>query len=336
MKIQTVFIIDKRDNVLIFLELLDETISLNQETLAEILSEIISRALNLNLNSCSMLKIHNDNYLIGNFSKLFVITQYKDTEPPKELLEKIYEVFIEQFFALLNNYNEEDIPKFKQFSPKLKELIINFEKGEKIKEKEIPKATIEQFEPTKAENINNFIIGEKPIIDPMKRDAYPEGIPEYKRDEVLWEEAQAVQAEYVAEFVEGMIFHLKIFLSISLTHHYEVYIDFSDYPNKPKITIGEGLREELGKPLEELLFFLKNWDPKIPPHIMEIVRELEAVLMKYKAKGKLSDTSELPETALPELEPLPEIPPLEEEEEKKQEIESNQQSKENQQESKEN
>ena len=52
----------------------------------------------------------------------------------------------------------------------------------------------------------------------------------------------------------------------------------------------------------------------MPPHLIEIVREIEMVLMKYKAKGKLSDTSEMPEAALPDLEPLPELPPLEEDE----------------------
>jgi len=35
--------------------------------------------------------------------------------------------------------------------------------------------------------------------------------------------------------------------------------------------------------------------------------------MKFKVKGKLSDTSEMPEAALPDLEPLPELPPIEEE-----------------------
>ena len=41
--------------------------------------------------------------------------------------------------------------------------------------------------------------------------------------------------------------------------------------------------------------------------------EIEVVLMKFKAMGKLSDTDEMPESALPDLEPLPELPPWEEE-----------------------
>lgn len=164
-------------------------------------------------------------------------------------------------------------------------------------------------------------IGKEPIIKPMKREAYPEGIQDYKRDEVLWNEAQMVKNEYVAEYVDGLVFKLKTFLSISLTHHYEIFIDFSEYPNKPKISIGKGLQEELGKPLEDLLYFYKNWDTKIPPHIIEVIREFEAILMKYKAAGSLTDTAEMPETALPELEPLPDLPPIEEEEEEKEEVE---------------
>ncbi len=44
------------------------------------------------------------------------------------------------------------------------------------------------------------------------------------------------------------------------------------------------------------------------------MREIEAVLMKFKSFGKLSETTELPESALPDLEPLRELPPLEEKE----------------------
>ena len=156
-------------------------------------------------------------------------------------------------------------------------------------------------------------IGSRQLVDPMKREAFPEGIPEYKVDEVLWNEGQMVKDEYSAEFVEGMISNLQVFLSISLTHHYEIVINFSEYPQKPTISIGAGLEKELGKGLEELLFFYKNWDTKIPPHLIELVREIEAVLMKFKAKGKLSETDAMPESALPDLEPLPELPPWEEE-----------------------
>ena len=215
-----------------------------------------------------------------------------------------------KFSDIFGTYKNEDIPKFKPFLDDIKNIILTFKpdilKQQKIEEKPIAPTSITEL-PKEVQ------IGKEPIIKAMKRDAYPDGIADYKRDEVLWNESEMVKNEYVAEFVEGMITNLQVFLSISLTHHYELFIDFSDYPAKPEISIGKGLSEELGISLDQLLFFYRNWDTKIPPHIIELVREFEATLMKFKAKGKLSDTDEMPETALPELEPLPELPPWEEE-----------------------
>jgi len=156
----------------------------------------------------------------------------------------------------------------------------------------------------------------KPIIDPMKRDAYPEGISDYKRDEILWNEARMIKDKYPANFLEGMIFNMEIYLTINLSHHYKVFVDFSDYPSKPIIDITEGLKQELGKNLEELLNCFSTWDPKVPPHIIEIINELEAVLKKLKNQGKLSNRSEIPKSALPELMPLPKVNSIKEKKEK--------------------
>jgi hypothetical protein len=229
-------------------------------------------------------------------------------------LEKINEEFLLRYSNLLKDYTNDDIPSFKPFISNLKQILKN-QSHKKTSTSTPSKQEKKDFVPEEHEKkLTSENIGEEPLIEPMKREAFPEGIPDYKRDEVLWEESQMVKNEYVAEFVEGMVFHLKIFLSISLTHHYTVFIDFSNYPKKPKIEISDLLREELAKSLEELLYHYANWDPTIPPHIIEIVRELEAVLMKFKAWGTLTETNAMPESALPELEPLPDLPPLEEEE----------------------
>ncbi len=150
----------------------------------------------------------------------------------------------------------------------------------------------------------------------MKREAYPEGISDYQRDEVLWNEARMIKDKYPANFLEGMIFNMEIYLSINLSQHYKVFVDFSNYPSKPIIDITEGLKQELGKNLEELLNLFSIWDPKVPPHIIEIINELEAVLKKLKEQGKLSNRSEIPKFALPELIPLPKINSIEEKKEK--------------------
>jgi hypothetical protein len=302
--------------MLIFLGTLIEGISLKQQELAVVLGKIVSAAENLNLNSFKEIEIENKLYFFGNFEKVIIIVQYDDEEvPPEEFLIGLNKEFINKYSDILENYSNQDIPKFKSFLNIVKGNISKFvqEKPVEQKSEEIPEKSAPVSEPPVVESPKAEEIGNGAILRPMKRDAYPEGIPDYKRDEVLWNESEMVKNEYVAEFVDGMITHLQIFLSISLTHHYEVFIDFSEYPLKPKIKIGEGLSKELGENLDDLLFFYKNWDTKIPPHIIEIIREFESILMKYKVKGKLSETSEMPEAALPDLEPLPELPPFEEE-----------------------
>jgi len=309
MNIQTIFIVDKRNKMLIFLGVLQEGLSLNQEELTKVLGTIAAKIAGLDINSTESLQINEKSYLFGNFEKIIIIIGFEGTDsPPKEILTELDKGFVGKFSALLENYSNEDIPKFKAF----------LEDARGILEKPLTPipAPEKKEEPIHVEATPQIDeIGAKPLITPMERSAFPEGIADYQRDEILWNEAEMAKADYVAEYVEGMISQIKVFLSISLTHHYEIYIDFSEYPAKPKISIGAGLAEELGKSLDELLFFYRNWDTKIPPHVLEIIREFEAVLMKFKAQKKLSDTSEMPEAALPELEPLPDLPPLEEDEE---------------------
>lgn len=317
MNSQIIFIIDKKTNVLIFLGKLDDESSINQQELAKVLGSIVSQSSKLALNSQGNAEIEGKNYIFGHFDKLIITIQYKGEKPAPELLEETNKAFINMYSTILENYSESDIGKFKGFLTKAKEISRNIETKEKpsIVETQVTQKPPEpkpEMQPIPAP-ITEDDIGSIQLINPMKREAFPEGIPEYKIDEVLWNEGQMVKDEYSAEFVDGMISNLQIFLSISLTHHYEIVIDFSGYPQKPKINIGAGLQKELGKNMEELLYFYKNWDTKIPPHLIELVREIEAVLMKFKAKGKLADTDEMPESALPDLEPLPELPPWEEE-----------------------
>ena len=65
--------------------------------------------------------------------------------------------------------------------------------------------------------------------------------------------------------------------------------------------------ELFGKNLDEILYFYRTWDKKRPPHIIELVKELETVLLQYNSKGKLLKTPDLPETNIPEIKPLPNI-----------------------------
>ncbi len=320
MNFQAIYLIEKSKNLLIFLDNLTESNSIDQNDMETMLNAIITKCASNNKIFFEYIEISGTCYTYGNFEKLVVIIQHQnDKAPTNELLEDLYNGFIEKFSILLSNYSEDDVIKFKGFAEDVKKIIAKKStfkvKEAQVEVKQEKKIKIQpKKEEQKVEIITEDIIGLKPLVNSSKRTAYPEGIPEYSRDEVLFNESQMVKDDYVTEYAEGVIFNIKIFLSISLTHHYEIYIDFSNYPDKPKIVIGQGLQNELGKNIEELLYLYKNWDSKIPPHIVELVREIEAVLMKFKSFGKLSETTELPESALPDLEPLRELPPLEEKE----------------------
>ena len=156
----------------------------------------------------------------------------------------------------------------------------------------------------KSEEVQDTFNLDKPMIPPQKRQAYPDGIPEYARDEILFNESFDVQKNFECDLVDFSVSRIKITMNISLTHIYEVEIDFTNYPERPEIIMSEGLKNELEQPIEEISYFLRNWDTRIPPHITEIVYELEKILTRFKSEGKLSPTQDMPSYVTPELEPL--------------------------------
>ena len=84
---QTIFIIDKEKNILIFLGLLDENVEIKQEDLSNVLGEIVSKTTNLRVNSFSKAKINDKNYFLGNFDKIVIVVQHlKEKSPPEDFL----------------------------------------------------------------------------------------------------------------------------------------------------------------------------------------------------------------------------------------------------------
>ncbi|MFX1298942.1 MAG: hypothetical protein ACFFD2_29300, partial [Promethearchaeota archaeon] len=97
------------------------------------------------------------------------------------------------------------------------------------------------------------------------------------RDALLASEAQDLMNEFQTEMVDGSISRIRLYLSITLEKHYVMGIDFSNYPlDIPLITLQEEVKKVIGPP--STLNTIKNWDPKKPPHIIDIVREIEGKL----------------------------------------------------------
>jgi hypothetical protein len=284
---QALFIVDTGKNTLIFLHIFKEDFSINQKELSLILGKIASQSAKLELNTFQQIQIEKRNFFFGSFEKLIIIFQYLKDEPPsRELLIELNESFIKLFADTLTNYSTEDIIKFKVFKNSISRIILKYPK--------------ENYQ-----DLNE--IGSKPIIDPIKREFYSEKLSIYKKDEVLWNEAKQIKDEYATKYIDGLIFKLQIFICINQTQYYKVCIDFSDYPAKPEISITNNLVQDLQRNLDELLYFYKTWDKSRPPHIIELIREFEAVLWQYNFQERLSKSSDLTSSDLPKLDPLPNI-----------------------------
>lgn len=287
MSAQAVFIVDKVENILIFLEYLEENIKINQKELSKILGKILNKSRNLELNSFSNFEINEKFYLYGVFDKLLVIFQHqKDKPPPEELLIELHRNFVKIFVNVLENYTSNELSEFRSFANVVREIIPKYLQHKQSLDMD-------------TEN--------KPLIEPIKRDFYPERPSVYKRDEILYNEAKYIKQKFATEFIDGFIFKLHIYLNISQTQWYKIYIDFFDYPLKPTIKIDDRLIKELGMNLDEILYFYRTWDKKRPPHIIELVNELETILLQYNSKGRLSKIPVLPKNAIPEIRPLPNI-----------------------------
>lgn len=292
LSVQAIFIVDKVKNILIFLEAIENNFEINQKELSGILGEIVSDSRNLKINSFSHIEINKKFYFYGIFEKILIIFQHlKDKAPPEELLIELHTNFIKFFADILDNYTNNEITNFRSFQTTNKEILSKYN----IYKKEL-------------------ILGNNPLIEPIERNFYPGRISVYKRDEVLWNEAKLIKEKYPTEYVDGLIFKLHVYINISSTKWYKIYLEFSDYPSKPTIILDEVLRGELGKTLDDILYFYRTWDKTRPPHIIEIVKELEQVLAHYNSEGKLSPVSEL--LKIPEVKPLPNIEFLEHEREK--------------------
>jgi len=342
--IKSVFIIlPAKENACIFYGQIDEKDIV--EDLGNTLGSITEYASRLEENNVKIIKISQGKFAYGKFQNFYIITKIDERDnldSVKDIIISLSEGFYNQFKDKLEN-NIEDPSVYEKFSENIQEYFTKSEHKtvSETKKTEISKKNEQVSEVSKEPSKENSILellkkpepikleikpivseeeitldGSKPLIQPMKREAYVSGIEDYMSDEILWNESQEVMKEYTAEFVEGFIAKLKIFLSISIVHHYELIIDFQNYPQKPQILPSDTMDENLISKCENASYILKNWDPKIPAHIIEIVREIEKILNILKSKGMIEATTELPESMLPELEPLEQLPPLTPEQQK--------------------
>ena len=97
---------------------------------------------------------------------------------------------------------------------------------------------------------------------------------------IIEKELDLVQREYSVDDSEENPGKITLYLSITPEIHYALQINFSNYPEKkPELLLPSELFDELGDP-SKFLFNLREWDSHTPPHIVEIIHELEDLLQR--------------------------------------------------------
>ncbi|MHA1339219.1 MAG: hypothetical protein ACTSRZ_03985 [Promethearchaeota archaeon] len=95
-------------------------------------------------------------------------------------------------------------------------------------------------------------------------------------DIILTTEAALIQQEYAMDYGES-IGKVEVYLTITIDQTFIIKIDFTEYPKRPLVEVPEGIEALLGD-INESLEVLKNWDPSKPPHVVDIIHELESKL----------------------------------------------------------
>ncbi|MCK4237861.1 MAG: hypothetical protein KAX33_01980, partial [Candidatus Lokiarchaeota archaeon] len=90
-----------------------------------------------------------------------------------------------------------------------------------------------------------------------------------------------IQMEYPIDQKGKNKADIDVYLTITLEKTFIIGIDFNDYPKKPIVTFPEKVINLLGEPEKEL-DLLKKWNSKSPPHIAELIREIESKLFFIK------------------------------------------------------
>lgn len=104
----------------------------------------------------------------------------------------------------------------------------------------------------------------------------------------LDEELSLVKSIYNMKTVEGKKYHIRIFYQLNDKMNFEVEINFKQYPQKPEIVYKHELEKIIGTP--QSLSIFRTWKTTNPPHIVQIVQEIE---QRLSAAQGIEDTERL-------------------------------------------
>lgn len=90
-----------------------------------------------------------------------------------------------------------------------------------------------------------------------------------------------IQQEYAYDQKGSNAAEINVYITITLTKTFIISIDFTNYPEKPKISLPDEVKNILKDPNASLVT-LRNWNSKKPFHIIDVLRELEKKLYFIK------------------------------------------------------
>ncbi|MFX0022007.1 MAG: hypothetical protein ACFE9S_06750 [Candidatus Hermodarchaeota archaeon] len=94
-------------------------------------------------------------------------------------------------------------------------------------------------------------------------------------------ELSLIQQEYAYDQIDSRGAVINIYITVTLAKTFIITIDFMNYPEIPIITFPDEIKAILGDPYISLST-LKEWNTKIPVHIVDILHELEKKLFFIK------------------------------------------------------
>ncbi|MHA1230855.1 MAG: hypothetical protein ACTSRP_23885 [Candidatus Helarchaeota archaeon] len=101
-----------------------------------------------------------------------------------------------------------------------------------------------------------------------------------KKESEIAGEAKDLMYYFPTDF-EKNIYEAKVYLSITLDKHFIFTINFKDYPQRPIISVPDGVIEKFGTKeqfLQKIPSYI-NWNSNNPKHIYELVGEIEYTLI---------------------------------------------------------
>lgn len=90
--------------------------------------------------------------------------------------------------------------------------------------------------------------------------------------------------EFSLALIDGRIRDVSVFLEASTGEQYLVNVDFGLYPKKPTFSFPDDLLANMDG-LDDVLERLNNWDPKFPPRIVDVLRDIQS---RIRPKEELS------------------------------------------------